>query len=77
MPPTIPRGRDLVVLRAGRARARSSWRTRETDAEQEEAPLVASAAVFTFFHEMGHALIAIYDLPVTGREEARSISSPS
>ncbi len=42
----------------------------ETDEEQEEAAVaVASATVFTFFHEMGHALIAIYDLPVTGREE--------
>lgn len=41
-----------------------------TDEEQEEAATsVASATVFTFFHEMGHALIAIYDLPVTGREE--------
>lgn len=41
-----------------------------TDAEQEEAAIsIASATVFTFFHEMGHALIAIYDLPVTGKEE--------
>lgn len=42
----------------------------QTDEEQEEAGTsVASATVFTFFHEMGHALIDIYDLPVTGREE--------
>jgi hypothetical protein len=42
----------------------------QTDEEQEEAGTsVASATMFTFFHEMGHALIAIYDLPVTGREE--------
>ena len=42
----------------------------QTDEEQEEAATsVASATVFTFFHEMGHALIAIYDLPITGREE--------
>jgi hypothetical protein len=41
-----------------------------TDEEQEEAGTsVASATVFTLFHEMGHALIAIYDLPVTGKEE--------
>jgi hypothetical protein len=46
----------------------------QTDAEQEEAATsVASATVFTFFHEMGHALIAIYDLPVTGREEDAAI----
>jgi hypothetical protein len=42
----------------------------ETDEEQEEAGIsVANATVFTFFHETGHALIAIYDLPVTGKEE--------
>jgi hypothetical protein len=42
----------------------------QTDEEQEEAGAsVASATMFTFFHEMGHALISIYDLPVTGREE--------
>ena len=42
----------------------------ETEEEQEEAgTAVASATMFTFFHEMGHALIDIYDLPITGREE--------
>lgn len=42
----------------------------QTDEEQEEAGAsVASATMFTFFHEMGHALISIYDLPVTGKEE--------
>jgi hypothetical protein len=42
----------------------------ETDQEQEEAGAsVASATMFTFFHEMGHSLIHIYDLPITGREE--------
>lgn len=42
----------------------------QTDEEQDEAGTsVASATVFTFFHEMGHALIAIYDLPITGKEE--------
>jgi hypothetical protein len=42
----------------------------ETEEEQEEAGVsAASATIFTLFHEMGHALISIYDLPVTGREE--------
>lgn len=42
----------------------------ETDEEQEEAGAsLAGATMFTFFHEMGHALIDVYDLPVTGREE--------
>jgi hypothetical protein len=41
-----------------------------TDEEQEEAGTsIANATMFTFFHEMGHSLIAIYDLPITGREE--------
>lgn len=42
----------------------------ETAEEQDAAGVsVASATMFTFFHEMGHALIHIYDLPITGREE--------
>jgi hypothetical protein len=41
-----------------------------SDEEQEEAAAKAVAAlVFTFYHELGHALIDIYDLPATGREE--------
>jgi hypothetical protein len=28
-----------------------------------------NATVFTFFHELGHALIDVLDLPVTGKEE--------
>jgi hypothetical protein len=42
----------------------------QTDEEQEAAGTsIVSATMFTFFHEMGHALIDIYDLPITGREE--------
>lgn len=41
-----------------------------TEAESEEAAEKAVAAlVFTFYHELGHALIDVYDLPITGREE--------
>lgn len=41
-----------------------------SDEEDEEAAGKAIAAmVFVFYHELGHALIDIYDLPVTGREE--------
>jgi len=35
------------------------------DAEQE----ATNATIGTFFHELSHALISIYDLPFTGREE--------
>ncbi len=42
----------------------------QTEEEAEEGgEAVAGATAFTFFHELGHALIDIYDLPVTGREE--------
>lgn len=42
----------------------------QTEEEAEEAGGKAIAAlVFVFYHELGHALIDIYDLPVTGREE--------
>lgn len=37
------------------------------EAERDEA--VAGAFVFVFFHELGHALIDVYDLPITGKEE--------
>ncbi|MFN0109418.1 MAG: DUF4344 domain-containing metallopeptidase [Blastocatellia bacterium] len=39
----------------------------EKEADVDEA--VGDATVFVFFHELGHALIDIYDLPVTGKEE--------
>jgi len=38
-----------------------------SDDEIEE--VVGNATTFVFFHEVGHALIDAYDLPVTGREE--------
>ncbi len=30
---------------------------------------VAGATVFVFFHELGHALVHVLDLPITGKEE--------
>lgn len=39
----------------------------EKEAELDDA--VGNAVTFVFFHELGHALIDAYDLPVTGREE--------
>lgn len=42
----------------------------QTDEEAEAAGTsVANATMFTFYHELGHALIDLYDLPITGREE--------
>jgi Putative metallopeptidase len=42
----------------------------DSDEAQEEAASKAVAAlVFAFYHELGHALIDVYDLPATGREE--------
>ena len=37
------------------------------ESELDEA--VTNATTFVFFHELGHALVDAYDLPVTGREE--------
>ena len=38
---------------------------RDTDPAQA----AINATIGTFFHELGHAVISLYDLPVTGREE--------
>lgn len=37
------------------------------EAERDEA--VSGAFIFVFFHELGHALIDVYELPITGKEE--------
>lgn len=37
------------------------------EADRDEA--AAGAFVFVFFHELGHALIDVYELPITGKEE--------
>ncbi len=37
--------------------------------KEQAAEAVEDTTMFIFFHELGHAMIDIYDLPVTGREE--------
>lgn len=37
--------------------------------EDQIADMVGGATVFFFFHELGHCLIDVWDLPATGREE--------
>lgn len=39
------------------------------EAQEEAGGKAVAALVFAFYHELGHALIDIYDLPATGREE--------
>ncbi|MBP0017920.1 MAG: hypothetical protein J7647_10225 [Cyanobacteria bacterium SBLK] len=39
----------------------------ETDEDFENEAIDAS--LFTFFHELGHALVDLYQLPITGKEE--------
>jgi hypothetical protein len=39
----------------------------KTNEELDE--IVSNASTFVFFHEVGHALVDVYDLPITGREE--------
>lgn len=40
-----------------------------TSDEEEIGNRVISTWLFVFFHELGHGLIDLYDLPVTGKEE--------
>lgn len=40
-----------------------------TISEDEIGNRVVGTWMFVFFHELGHALIDMYDLPITGREE--------
>lgn len=42
-------------------------RSGQTEEEQER--LIGGTIVFVFLHELGHALIHVLDLPITGREE--------
>lgn len=37
--------------------------------EEEADNIMTGATLFFFFHELGHCLIDVYDLPATGREE--------
>jgi hypothetical protein len=50
------------------AKTETLFKDDETSADElEEAVLGATA--WTFFHELGHALVDIYQLPITGKEE--------
>jgi hypothetical protein len=56
---------ELVAYYAGMFFAEA-----ESEEEQEWAgEAVAGATLFTLYHELGHALIDVWDLPITGREE--------
>lgn len=41
----------------------------DAKSEDELDAAISGATMFTFFHELGHALIHVLDLPVTGKEE--------
>jgi hypothetical protein len=57
---------DLIVQQAEKAKGPDR---RKKLPEESRALLAFGAVTFVMFHEMGHALIDILDLPVTGREE--------
>ena len=57
---------DLIVRQADKAKEPGS---RRKLSEESRAMLTFGAVTFVTFHEMGHALIDILDLPITGREE--------
>ncbi|NEO87765.1 MAG: DUF4344 domain-containing metallopeptidase [Spirulina sp. SIO3F2] len=41
----------------------------EIETQEDYDNEVIDAALFTFFHELGHALVDQYELPITGKEE--------
>ena len=41
----------------------------EAGSQEELDDQVAGATIFVFFHELGHALVHVLSLPITGREE--------
>ncbi len=43
--------------------------TDENTSDEDYVKEVINATVFTFFHELGHALVHILELPITGKEE--------
>lgn len=43
--------------------------TDETSPREEVEAEVVNAALFTFFHELGHGLVDVWELPITGKEE--------
>ncbi|HEY9836310.1 MAG TPA: DUF4344 domain-containing metallopeptidase, partial [Vampirovibrionales bacterium] len=43
--------------------------TAEVETDEEYINEVINAGLFTFFHELGHALVDQLELPITGREE--------
>lgn len=57
---------DLIVRQAEKAKELGS---RKKLPEEQRALLALGAVTFVTFHEMGHALIDVLDLPITGREE--------
>lgn len=57
---------DLIVRQAEKAKGPDR---RKKLPEESRALLAFGAVTFVTLHEMGHALIDILDLPVTGREE--------
>lgn len=49
-------------------RYRLAFTDEESSAEEVERETIY-AALFTFYHELGHALVHLLELPITGREE--------
>lgn len=49
--------------------ADAAFRTFTDDGEADPTTATLNAETATFYHEVGHMVISLYDLPVTGREE--------
>jgi hypothetical protein len=63
-----PGANEIVICYELIAKTESLFKDDEkTDAELNDAVLGSTA--WTFFHEMGHALVSVHKLPITGKEE--------
>lgn len=46
-----------------------AWARNSTGTDEDFGERVAGTWFFVFFHELGHGLVDLFDLPITGREE--------
>jgi hypothetical protein len=63
-----PEANEIVICYELIAKTESLFEDDEkTDAELNDA--VMGSTAWTFFHELGHALVSVHKLPITGKEE--------
>ena len=65
-----PEAKSIVICYELFSRIANAFRD-ETDSYEDEelGSLTLQTTLFIFYHELGHALIDVFNLPITGREE--------